>query len=204
MAVKMNIPSSAVPSIFAELDGKGHKYAVVSTKTEPKTTKKHRVTKQTLQEFLGADVVSLVKESEAIYSIGSDYENMVNNKLDKEGYEKNFETGKLPWGEWVEGSKILLIHNGEYYFRMYPVQNNALAAKCKEVNYFKVLANGSEVEVTEDELKGLYEGFLDKPKEKATLVEGGTLDGAKPMVTTFKAKSITGLRVDGIDYTVKG
>lgn len=199
---KQNIPLSKLPDIFHSFDGKGHRYLYCETRTEPSINKKHRDSKLTLSEVFGADVVSIVKESEQVFSMGANYENMVNNKLEREGYEKNFEAAKLPWGQWVNDSKILIEHKGEYYFRLYQQTANALTASCKEVTFFKVMKDGSEIGMTKEELNVL-KGFLPPEKEKKTLAEG-SFDEAKPIVNCFKCKSIVGFRYDGVEYSVKG
>ena len=199
---KQNVPLSQVPDIFHSFDGRGHKYIYCETKTFPDLNKKHRDTSESLETTFGTGVVSISKEAESVYSMGSDYENMVNNKLDRLDYEKNFEAGSLKWGHFVGDSKILIEHKGEYYFRLYQQTSNALTKGCREVHWFKVMVDGSEIEMTKDELEKL-KGFLPKEKEKKTLVEG-SFDEAKPIVNTFKCKSITGFRFDGIEYQVKG
>jgi hypothetical protein len=128
---------------------------------------------------------------------------MVNNRLEKEGFERNFETSSLPWGEYVGESKILIMHKGEYYVRMYELQNNKLSESVKESVLFKVLDNGIELEFAGKELKDVYENFMPKEKEKKPLVEGGTFDAAKPIVNTVKASSIVFIRINGIEYNVK-
>ena len=52
------------------------------------------------------------------------YENAVNNRLAKQGDEKNFVAQSLPWGQWVEGQENKLIeHKGSLYLRYYEVAN---------------------------------------------------------------------------------
>lgn len=52
------------------------------------------------------------------------YENAVNNRLAKQGDEKNFVAQSLPWGQWVEGQENKLIeHKGSLYLRYYDVAN---------------------------------------------------------------------------------
>lgn len=205
MSERQSIPANQLPTILEGISG--HKYAVICTRTNPKITVKHRVTKLSLDESYtkpeGRTIVGIVKEKEAIYSINADYENMVNNRLEKEGFERNFETSSLPWGEYVGDSKILIMHKGEYYVRIYELQNNKLSESVKESVLFKVLDNGIELEFAGKELKDVYENFMPKEKEKKPLVEGGTFDGAKPIVNTVKASSIVFIRINGIEYNVK-
>ena len=199
--MKKNITRAGLKDLFESIDGTGHKYIYVGTRTEPTLTKKHRETGESLEVSLGC--VGIQKESEGVYSIGIIYENAVNNKLDREGYEKNFEAASLPWGEWVEGSKIFLTHKGGLYVRLYMYKDNNLCKECREVTYYKVFADGSEVEMSPTECE-IAKGFLPKEKEKVLLEEGGSFDAAKPIVNSLKIENITFVKFGGIENTVKG
>ena len=64
---------------------------------------------------------------------GIDYENSVNNRLEKKGSERDFSADKLSWGEWYEytddkGEKQsafprIIIHKGNFYIRLYKAKN---------------------------------------------------------------------------------
>lgn len=47
-----------------------------------------------------------------------DYENAVNNRLEKLGKERTFTAKSLPWGVWETPNKIIE-HKGDYYLRYY-------------------------------------------------------------------------------------
>lgn len=53
----------------------------------------------------------IVKESDMVIRLGVAYSNMKINE--------NRQTGKLPWGHWVEGLENLVIeHKGKFYLRI--------------------------------------------------------------------------------------
>lgn len=55
---------------------------------------------------------------------GYSYQNAVNNRLDREGCEANFEADALSWGAWVKGMENKVIeHKGMHYLRTYCVRN---------------------------------------------------------------------------------
>jgi len=74
---------------------------------------------------------------------GYSYTNAVNNHANSE----DFKSGKLPWGEWVEGlvNKVIL-HKGAYYIRFYEVHNKSVG---KSLGY---LVNGREATAEEIEI----------------------------------------------------
>jgi hypothetical protein len=198
--MKQNITQDGLKTLLESLDGVGHRYMKAHLRTFPKLLKSHRTTSESLEVSLGC--VGVVKESEGVYSIGIVYENAVNNALDRAEYEKNFEAKPLSWGEWVPGSKLFLTHKGEFYVRLYQYKNNDLCKECREVVYFKIMADGSEIEMSPTELETL-KGFLPPEREKKTLVEG-SFDEAKPIVNSVKMESIRYIKINGVEYTVKG
>lgn len=205
--MKKNITRAGLKDLFESIDGVGHQYIFIGTRTTPGLNKTHRDTKESIEVALGC--VGIVKEAEGVYSIGLIYENAVNNKLDREGFEKNFEAAPLKWGKWVPGSKIFLTHTSEgeteekTYVRLYMYPDNKLCADCREVVYYKVLADGSEVEMSPAEFE-VAKGFLPKEKKKETLTEGGSFNAAKPIVNSVKIENITFVKTGGIEHTVKG
>lgn len=85
------------------------------------------------------------------------YENAVNNRLAKQGDEKNFTAQSLPYGSWVVGQENKLIeHKGNLYLRYYDVKN-ADRATMWLVNGRK--ANAEEFDKIMD--------YLKKKKEKS-------------------------------------
>jgi hypothetical protein len=206
------IPLNQLAALISEMyDKVGHRHTYCKLRTFPKLIKHDRVEKEktgnliTLSETFkhpdGVEIVSIVKENEGMYSFNLDYQNKVNTNLDKAGFEKNFETGSLPWGEWVEGSRTLILHKGEYYVRMYPNKETFLA-NLTEAKYFFVYSDGREVEMTKEEVEIAKPAFFPVEKEKKTLLEG-SFDEAKPPVNTVKLESIQEIRMNGEVYIVK-
>lgn len=201
---KINCNRETILDVLRGLTGKGHKYIYFTTRTTPKLIKSHRETSESLEVALGC--VGIVKEKEAVFSVNLDYETKVNTNLDKAGFEKNFEAGNLKWGSF-EGDSRIILEKGEgaekvYYVRVYGTTGNKLCDDCKEVAYFGVKADGTEIELSPTQVETL-KGFLPPEKDKGPLVEGGSFDAAKPLVNSYKLESITGMRYGGDEYRVK-
>jgi len=124
-------------------DYKGASFLTLHTVTEVKVNKTSRVDKKItfLSTFEGR---TLLCESYIIGAmVGSSYENMVNNRLSKEGHaNETFRAESLPWGEWLI-PKLLIGYKGETYLRYY--QQYSVASE-----YEWLWSNGKKV--TEDEL----------------------------------------------------
>lgn len=203
---KVKLAASELPNLLESLSKRGHVYTYITTRVEPKITVKSRETKQPLNDCFskpaGRTIVGVIKEAEGIYSLNLDYAAKVNRTLDSKGYESNFEAESLPWGQWVDGSKILIIHNGEYYARVYEMTNNSVADKVKDVTLYKLLDNGTEIPFEANELDNLWKNFMPAEKVKKTLNEG-SYDEVKPNVCNYRCSSILSIRIDGTEYTIK-
>jgi hypothetical protein len=197
--MSINLPISKLPEFLLSLSTQGHKYAFIKLVSEVKITKKSRTTKLSLNDTFehpkDVSIVGISKEKEGIYSINADYENMVNARLEKLGLEKDFETKSLPWGEWVKDSKILIIHKGEYYIRLYPFTgDNVLIKASNSAKYFKVYSDGLEIELKDDELEIAKKDFF--PVEKP-------IDETKPIVNCPKLSAIRLIKINSEEYNIK-
>ena len=67
-------------------------------------------------------------------SVGKDYEKGINNQRKNEEKETDFESGKLPWGEWIN-YPYLIGHKGTNYFRFY-VETSGSPATIIKTEYF--------------------------------------------------------------------
>ena len=90
-----------------------HKFARLVYAKPEKLLKKDRVTKE---QCPYKDIFKLVS---LIVGIGYSYKTGVNNRREKEDLEKDFVPKELPWGEWVEGSNVLITHKDNMYIRFY-------------------------------------------------------------------------------------
>lgn len=121
------------------------------------------------------------------------YENMVNNRIEREGFEGvEFVSGKLPWGQWVEGAEHKVIaHKGEFYIRLYPTPNTKM-----KITYYL-----DGVECTESDLRAIAP-FLPKKKESAKQSECG-LEGDKQLhPQSIKLSNIKEITLNGVTYTM--
>lgn len=166
---------------------KGCSMATMETITEPKMNKKSRVDGTPTAEFFNGTVVC---EGRRFVSIGNTYETAVNNRRDKEGGEKDFEAMELPWGEWYNGSRIILQHKGSFYLRASYL--NANSPKTEKV--YKV--NGKVL--TEDQAARLHE-FL--PPKKGSSRQGVENE---VIVNSTKIANVIRLKFDGKVYVRDG
>lgn len=123
------------------------------------------------------------------------YENMVNNRIEREGFEGvEFVSDKLPWGQWVEGGvNKVITHKGEFYIRLYPTPNTKM-----KVTYYL-----DGVECTESEVSMILKAiapFLPKQKESAKQSECG-LEGVKQLhPQSIKLSNIREISINGVTY----
>jgi len=189
------IRTNELIALLDSIDKAGHRFAGLSLCTSPNLTKKHRETSLSFKETFGADRIE--KTTEGTYHIGGSYENMVNNTLDRKDYEKNFVADSLPWGEWMPGSKVLLIHKGEVYVRAYPT------SKLTSQHFLVHQMDDSVVttEMTPAQFANAKVGFMDKEREVKALASG-SFDEAKPAVNSIKITNIKALRYADTEYLV--
>ena len=55
--------------------------------------------------------------------VGCSYENSVNNRLERKGFNRAFRSSHLPWGRWLILNRIIE-HRGKYYARFYKTANS--------------------------------------------------------------------------------
>lgn len=103
--VPQNITSAQLTGILMGI--KGHKFLTITTLTEPKM-------KKTNNPFFG----HILKRSTANVSINFKYENVVNNRREKEGNEEKFVPKPRTWGERIDGT-CFVMHNGAMYMEVH-------------------------------------------------------------------------------------
>lgn len=117
------------------------------------------------------------------------YQNAVNNRLEKSGESRDFVADKLPWGEWETPNKVIL-HKGNYYLRYYAHKNSGM-----QVTYFV-----DDRMTTTEELAIINTYNQSKVKGSAKQEAHGlnTEDQVIPRVLSFDAIEV--LKCDDIDY----
>lgn len=96
----------------------------------------------------------IVKESDMVIRLGVAYANMKINE--------NKMTGKLPWGQWVEGLENLVVeHKGNYYLRVTSTDPSN-PENGSDVIATRYLLNGQEV------TKGEVASMLGEPKVRTS------------------------------------
>lgn len=149
-------------------------FAHITTETIVKIPKKYGI----------SGVVTKVVSK--VVQLNYSYENAVNNRLEREGKDRDFEAQKLPWGEWFVANKIIA-HKGKFYLRYYDYNNNVLNKV-----YF---VDGRPA--TADELATIkeYEKASNKPSNTQGLSEEHEV---KPLVVA--EENIISLKCGEIDY----
>lgn len=110
------------------------------------------------------------------------YENMVNRRLEKEGFEpKSFEVGPRAWGQRIPNTPFVL-HNDQLYLEV-------IFLKSGKPSYTLLDAAGNEHGIFEEEIEGLPES---KESEDG---QGGLSD--KVIIRTFKADNIKAITING-------
>lgn len=171
---------------------KGCSMAVVDLSTQPKFNKKSRSTKEPFEVLFKGNVICT---STRYVSIGNNYGTSVNNRLEKEGNENagEFVAEELPWGKWVEGSKILIEHNGNYYIRLSYLNGNEYKSE-----YIYHYENGEIL--NNNELCILRKDFMTLPKEDSG--RQGTEETVR--VNSVKLSGILRLKFDGKVFVREG
>jgi len=165
-------------------DFNGYSQFTLVTITEPKCTVKSRGIKSEKgtpfgQLFKG----KIFKTAKRYASLGYDYEKSVNARLEKEGKESDFDARSLPWGEWWDGSKVVLVHKDQFYIRITYLNANGAASK-----YIYHYDDGEEI--TGELLEILKKDFLPPDKSRT---RQGTDDAV--VVNSIRAENIMEMRV---------
>ncbi len=156
-------------------DIKGCKIATLSYQTDVKLPKKYGI------DGVVTKVVSMSVQ------INYNYENAVNNRLDRQGDTRIFSTQKLPWGQWVKGQENKLIeHKGELYLRYYLMKNTK-----SDKAYF---VNG--VSATQEQVATIQMYERSKYTQSGTQAEVGLTEN-QVMPKNVKLSGILVLKTDG-------
>jgi hypothetical protein len=124
----------------------------------------------------------------------ANYGRSVNKQRVREGLEPDFEPKELPYGEWLEGSSVVIVSKGEYQLRYYPSLNPNYQYSEKVYHY----ENGDELT---DEEKNLFWTEYNPPKKGAGYYQG-VQKGVE--VRNVKFAGITRLVFAGKIYVRKG
>ena len=118
------------------------------------------------------------------------YERAVNNRLEKQGDERDFVAKSLPWGDWVKGQENKLIeYKGKLYLRYYDVAN----ADTKSVWF----VNGRIA--TPEEFMKIVEYLKSTNTQSKTQAEVGLVENqVKPKV--IKVENILCLNVNNEEW----
>lgn len=127
-----------------------------------------------LPKYVGISNVTKVVSGEV--QINFDYENAVNNRLEKQGGERTFNALSLPWGQWLYPNKVIE-HKGEYYIRFYELKGakmsveyyvNGRPATDTEVATIKAYKDSKSTASARQSAEGLTENQVKPKNVKAT------------------------------------
>ena len=144
------------------------------------------ITEEKLPKKLGLGVVTKFVSGEV--QLNYDYENAVNNRLERAGLARTFSAQSLPWGVWETPNKVI-DHKGELYLRFYCVKNAKM-----QTEYFVDGRPALQSEI--DIIKAYTES---KSKGSATQSAEG-LDENQVEPRNVKFSAITALKCGSIFY----
>lgn len=168
----------AIEALVQQINGASFVGIDAVTTVKLKGGKKNPMLDRVTKVMTGATVMSFNRGGEE-----GGYENMVNRRLQVEGKDVEFTVGPRKWGTRVEG-KPIVEHNGEKYL---------------EVVFLKPGKTHYELDGQPIEAKDIIGLELDEKEEGK---QGGLEN--KVIIRTFKFDSITGLRIGGHAYDLKG
>ena len=148
---------------------RGSEFVSIITETEPKMRK-------TDNPYFN----DVVKHKEYTVNIGYSYKNAVNNRREKEGNDRNFESEQRKWGQRVPKTPFVE-HKGNYYLDTRILRSGDEAYFDKEGN-----------EISKKDL----EPFMYKSKSSRQGTENPVI------VRNFKLSSIVIVKIRGKEYEV--
>lgn len=177
--------------LFKSQKTKQCKMIGLKTRKVLETNKTSRISgKSLLEEF---NSTKIIQEASSTTQINVDYENAVNNRLEKNGEERDFKAQKRSWGEYVEDTdNCVVTHKNELYLHCF--QTNTEIGK--SYKYFR--EDGSEL--TEKEVEILKVEFL---KEKREVIKSQDLtfkESVKPR--DYHINNILEISIDKEKYRV--
>lgn len=129
---------------------------------------------------------AVTKETKTQGQLNYDYTNAVNNRLEKQGDNREFQSKSMAWGTWVKGQENKLKeHKGELYLRFYTMKN----AK-SEKQYF---VNG--MPATEEQIVVIKNYESSKYQQSGTQAAVGLVEN-QVIPKDIKLSNIIELRVD--------
>jgi hypothetical protein len=130
------ITAEKIVELLKDLPPGDHRFAGIETEKTEELVKKNRET--------GEAVEGITVTSKSTYNpmIGLTYQNTVNNRREKEGKEKDFVSGSLPYGSWHGKGGTVIQHNGQFQIRLTLCAKNGVKKTWyingEEVPYAKV------------------------------------------------------------------
>lgn len=158
-------------------DLKGAKIVTLHTLTDARLRKTSKIDKKIRNPYPNVRKLSIVN---GLFNV--DYANCVNNQLDRENKENDFESKGRQWGEKVNNSKVLIQNKGKLYFQFNP-RNHVSTSYVNE--------RGQNLN------KLLLEDFISDAKSSSRQGTDNEI-----IWRTYKAESILGVSVYKVFYEI--
>ena len=130
---------------------------------------------------------AVTKVVSCVCQLNYNYENAVNNRLEKQGQARDFVAQSLPWGVWHTANKIIS-HKDKLYLRFYCANtNNQISVEYK--------VNGKSA--TSEQVQAIKEIVARKAKPRYT--QNGLQNPVEPRVVEMA--NIISLEFNGDEYT---
>lgn len=185
------VTTEEMVNIFLNQSRKNCKTIGLRTRKIADTNKTSRTTDKTLLEEFGT--TKIIQESKNVAQVNVDYENSVNNRLEKAGKERDFVSKPRTWGQYMNDSNSIVLHKGKHYLHVF--QTNSKLGK--DTKYFR--EDGSEL--NEKEVENLKENFLKIKPEEIKSQSLSYEESSKP--TDYNFENIVEITMDGEDYSVR-
>lgn len=183
MNTTFNTMNTMVEIFNALASVKGHQFVGVVTETSVRMNK-------TGNPYFGR----VTKVTTSRVSFNYSYENACNNRAEKEGYDRNFVTESLPWGQWIDGQTNRLIsHKGGVFVRFYKIPT-----ELPKVTYYL-----DGVEVTDNSvLNEIFSYIPQRSDYSKKQAEAGIVDiekQCKPYAVALE--NILRITIGGVTYS---
>ncbi len=185
------VTTQEMVNIFLNQSKKNCQTIGLKTRKIADVNKKSRTTSKSLLEEFGT--TKIIQESKNVAQVNVDYENSVNNRLEKAGEERTFESKPRTWGQYVNDSNSIVLHKGQHYLHVF--QTNSKLGK--ETKYFR--EDGTEL--SETDVENLKANFLKLKPEEIKSQGLSYEESSKP--TDYSFENITEITLDGEKYSVR-
>jgi len=180
-------------------DFKGFSWGSMKSRTKLGINKKSRIDHSvTAEQFYGPSGITAIGTK--YLGIGYDYRTSVVNKRVKVEVEnaEEWNPQSLPFGQWVEGSKVIIVHTPKDADREHYYLRVTYNSKNSKNNTSELFVNGGKDKLSEEQIKRLNEFMAPKAEPKTAAENSQGLDDEDAItVRTFDLENILELTFGG-------